>query len=320
MEGWSEQISPFHSGEQVMHDRLGIRDRQEAMGRRMMRRFMPDQHREFFAQLPFIILGSVDITGAPWASILQGTPGFVGTPTDRSMRINATPLPGDPLHDGLAQNAPVSLLGIEPHTRRRNRANLLVNKQDVDGIDLRLTMSFGNCPQYIQNRLPDLSAAPNDPVELHVIDHLTLEVQALITKSDTFFVASHNDRDDPETIGGVDVNHRGGKPGFVRVDGNTLTIPDFRGNNAFNTLGNFLVNPRAGLLFLDFETGDVLQMTGSTAILHEANAAQTGFDGALRSWTFTFERGHILQNAIPSGWRFRDYAQQLDCTGQWPST
>src|SRR3546814_14766932 len=65
---------------------------------------------------------------------------------------------------------------------------------------------------------------------------------------------------------GADVSHRGGRPGFVRVtedDGRSvLTIPDFSGNQFFNTLGNIAINPRAGLLFVDFATGDLLTLTG----------------------------------------------------------
>ena len=64
---------------------------------------------------------------------------------------------------------------------------------------------------------------------------------------------------------GADISHRGGRPGFVRVDGDVLTIPDFRGNRYFNTLGNLIAEPRASLLFVDFETGDLLQLQGSRA-------------------------------------------------------
>jgi hypothetical protein len=81
-----------------------------------------------------------------------------------------------------------------------------------------------------------------------------------------------------------------------------------------------MVNPGAGLLFLDFDTGDALQMTGSAAILHDADETRTGFAGAQRAWTFTFERGHFLRQAVPPGWRFGDFARQLDNTGSWPET
>lgn len=317
MDGWHLKSSPFHKGERLLHERLGISERQEQMGRRMMRGAMPDQHRDFFGQLPFVVMGSVDKTGAPWASLLAGSPGFVETPTDTSMRINVSPLAGDPMSEGLDTDAPVSLLGIEPHTRRRNRANFRVNGTDEAGFDLRLTMSFGNCPQYIQARRPHEETAPLPEPTREDIELVTPDAERLIRRADTFFVASHNDQDDPETIGGVDVNHRGGKPGFVKVDGNILTIPDFRGNNAFNTLGNFLINPKAGLLFVDFDTGDLLQMTGHVDVLFDASEEATGFEGAQRIWRFTFASGHFLRKAISADWSFDDYAPQLDRTGQW---
>ena len=69
---------------------------------------------------------------------------------------------------------------------------------------------------------------------------------------------------------GVDVSHRGGKPGFVRIDDDkTLTFPDFSGNYHFNTMGNILLNPLAGLLFIDFEQGDLLYLTCSGGFSRE---------------------------------------------------
>ena len=80
-------------------------------------------------------------------------------------------------------------------------------------------------------------------------------------------MASYVDADGDPAQRSVDVSHRGGKPGFVRIDGDVLTIPDFAGNLHFNTLGNLLVNPRAGLLFIDFATGDLLQLSGTTGLV-----------------------------------------------------
>ena len=81
-----------------------------------------------------------------------------------------------------------------------------------------------------------------------------------IESSDTCFVASaHPD-------GPADVSHRGGKAGFIRVSKNTLTVPDYPGNSMFNTLGNMALNPRAGMLFLDFQQNRQLQITGSVSL------------------------------------------------------
>src|SRR3546814_16147619 len=67
---------------------------------------------------------------------------------------------------------------------------------------------------------------------------------------------------------GADVSHKGGRPGFIRVDDDrTLTVPDFGGNSFFNTIGNLACNRRAGLLFIDFDSGDLLSVAASAAPL-----------------------------------------------------
>ncbi|WP_255468609.1 pyridoxamine 5'-phosphate oxidase family protein [Reyranella sp. CPCC 100927] len=155
--------SPFHAGEREAQRRAGVRDRAEQAGARAIRDFMPEQHRVFFTQLPMLLIGSVDDENRPWASVLAGRPGFIATPDDKTMRIAAAPLFGDPLGSTLAVGADVGLLGIEPHTRRRNRANGKVIALDAAAIDIHVTQSFGNCPQYIQARASDVTDDIDDP-------------------------------------------------------------------------------------------------------------------------------------------------------------
>lgn len=76
----------------------------------------------------------------------------------------------------------------------------------------------------------------------------------------------------------MDTNYRGGPPGFVRVlsndgDGVTLVYPEYSGNRLYQTLGNLSVSPQAGLVLPDFETGDMLYLTGKTEILAGKDAA-----------------------------------------------
>ncbi|MEM7653293.1 MAG: pyridoxamine 5'-phosphate oxidase family protein, partial [Pseudomonadota bacterium] len=144
--------SPFHAGEQEIQSRTGKREAMEEFGRKIIRSFMPDEHRAFFNQLPYIVVGSVDRDGWPWASIISGSPGFIESPDRKRLDINATPLPGDPLHQAWTKDAPIGLLGIELATRRRNRLNASVRAADSDGLSLTVDQSFGNCPQYIQTR------------------------------------------------------------------------------------------------------------------------------------------------------------------------
>lgn len=317
--GWDKVTSPFHRGEQELHERLGIKDRMDSMSRRIHRPFMVDQHQEFYAQLPFFIAGSVDANGGPWASILFGEPGFITTPTDRKLLINARPISGDPLAENAVSDSPVSFLGIELSTRRRNRLNGVVATQSDNALAVDIVQSYGNCPQYIQTRSMAFVRDPNEQIEIEAERFETLDNDAvqMIRTADTLFVASHNNEDDIYDTGGVDVNHRGGQPGFVKVEGNTLTIPDYMGNFAFNTLGNFMINPKAGILFVDFETGDLLMLTGTTELLWDMTPELQAFRGAERAWRFTLDHGFRLKNASPLRWTFGEYAPTTLMTGKW---
>jgi predicted pyridoxine 5'-phosphate oxidase superfamily flavin-nucleotide-binding protein len=321
----SGEASPYHAGEQAMQTRAGVRERMERAGRRMIRDFMPDQHRELFEKLPYIVVGSLDARERPWASILVGRPGFVRTPDARLLEITARPLAGDPLAANLARGAPVGLLGIELATRRRNRANGTVISSDAGGFAVYVRQSFGNCPQYIQARAHEFDGT-RDPAKTALMSHiegslLSPAAQALVRGADTFFIASASPAargSDPAE--GVDVSHRGGKPGFVRVDtvdgGTVLTAPDFSGNNVFNTFGNLAANPQAGLLFVDFASGDVLSLTGRAEIVWDGPEVEA-FAGAQRLLRIHVDEGVRIENAVPLSWSAPVQAPQLAATGSW---
>lgn len=319
LSGWDKKTSPYHRGEQELHARLDRKDYQETMGRKIHRPFMPDQHREFFQQLPFFIAGSVNEDGWPWASILFGQPGFVSSPNNKRLDIHTSPIKGDPFFDNVRSGSPLGFVGVELHSRRRNRVNGVVDSYNDGVISVDIVQSFGNCPQYIQTRTMDFTHAPAQPTKANIETFNTLDEAAieLISSSDTFFVASHNPEDDKYDTGGVDVNHRGGQPGFVNVDNNVLTIPDYMGNFAFNTLGNFLVNPKAGLLFIDFESGDILQLTGTAEVLWEKSPELEAFKGAERGWRFALSHGQRLKKASPLRWSFNEYSPNTLLTGNW---
>jgi hypothetical protein len=310
--------SPFHLGERLVQMRAGVRDEMERRGGRAIRDFMPDQHRAFFAMLPFLVVGSVDAQARPWASILVGRPGFVQSPDPRTLRIDARAAYGDPLGANLAVGARLGLLGIQPETRRRNRANGTVAALDARGFTLQVEQSFGNCPQYIQARAPVFAAAPETvtlPRQVRIEGALlSAEAAMLVAGADTGFIATVAPRD------GVDVSHRGGKPGFVRVtveQGRTvLTLPDFSGNNYFNTLGNIAVNPRAGLSFIDYATGGVLMLTGAAEVVWDG-AELAAFAGARRLLRFAVTEGLAIADAVPLRWSAPQQAPQLAATGAW---
>ncbi|OBY28116.1 pyridoxamine 5'-phosphate oxidase family protein [Leisingera sp. JC1] len=315
----ADSPSPFHAGEKEMQRRAGKRDMAETLGRRMIRPFMPEEHREFFAQLPFLAAGAVDADGWPWASLLSGAPGFAVSPDPEHLQVTLNGTAEDPVQAAIREGAPLGMLGIELHSRRRNRLNGRIISAGPEGFTLRVDQSFGNCPQYIQER--DLTPADNKPAAPpQAFTDLPPEHSALIAQAETFFVASHIPAAANPEREGVDVSHRGGRPGFVRVSGNTLTIPDFRGNNHFNTLGNFLLNPRAGLAFPDFESGSLLLLTGTVELLEEDHPDVTAFERAQRGWRFTLHKGLWLEAALP--WRTGPgrFAAQTLRTGTWAET
>ena len=141
--------TPFHAGEVAVQSRLGMAERMAEIGSRVVRDHMPEQHQRFFEQLPFMLAGSVDATGRPWATLLVGKPGFVQAPDDAHLVFDTVPIAGDPAAAGMTAGAPLGLLGIELHTRRRNRVNGELQVAGPEGLRLRVQQSVGNCPQYI---------------------------------------------------------------------------------------------------------------------------------------------------------------------------
>ncbi|MBD2465231.1 pyridoxamine 5'-phosphate oxidase family protein [Oscillatoria sp. FACHB-1407] len=320
--GWTRSESPFHAGELAIQTRLGALERMDKQGRRVIREFLPEQHRQFYAQLPYVIVGTVDQAGHPWASILVGEPGFMSSPDDRTLQVKAKPLFGDPLTTILTEGIDIGFLGIELHTRRRNRMNGVVTATDANGFEVRVGQSFGNCPQYIQARMYELGEFdPTTPKPINEFTLLSEPEREAIASSDTFFIATAYQDESAGEASGVDVSHRGGNPGFVRIDedNQTLTIPDFSGNCHFNTFGNLELNPHAGLLFIDFDRGDILYLTGTAEVIWEGAEINT-YAGAERLLRFHLERGYRVQSSLPLHWSEPQFSPFLKDTGSWQST
>ena len=310
----------FHEGERAVQSRVGVQERMAQLGPRVIRDLMPDQHRDFFAQLPFVIVGTVDGAGQPWASVLAQPPGFIQSPDPQHLLLHAQPLPGDPLQDTLADGVSIGLLGMEPHTRRRNRMNGVVQRVTPTGFAVTVSQSFGNCPKYIQARQP-VYVSGHQLLNARMDESTGLDDAArrMVEAADTVFIATAYAGDAAQAgrAAGVDVSHRGGKPGFVRVDaGGVLTMPDFSGNFFFNTLGNIAVNPRAGLLFIDFANGDLLYLAVTAEIIWDGSELNA-FEGAQRLLRFRVQTARRLQAALPLRWGAAELSPALLHTGRW---
>ncbi|WP_417457987.1 pyridoxamine 5'-phosphate oxidase family protein [Kordiimonas sp.] len=314
----TEHTSPFHDGELAIQHMLGIADKVHQYASRGIRPFMPDQHREFYAMLPHIFVGSLDASGNPWASILHGEPGFLSSPTETTLNVGVAPEPDDPLAMTIYEGAELGLLGLQFHSRRRNRVNGRVTAARQGGFSLEVTQSFGNCPKYIQKR----ETAEDLPYMLKVgrVERRTSlrdDDVKLITAADTFFIASAANNVGEGAARGVDVSHRGGMPGFVKVGPNgSLLVPDFSGNRHFNTLGNILETGKAGLLFIDFEAGHLLQLTGSADIL-KLDESPYAYEGAERFLRIRPELIVSRMSALPFTLKLTETSPFNLRTGGW---
>ncbi len=294
------QGSPFHAGEQEVQERLGVGDIED-WARKVVRPFLPEQHREFHTSLPFLVAAAMDEQGRPWATLLTGPDGFITSPDPRSLVMDGVSLDGDPLSGALSSGRHLGLLGIELANRRRNRINGRVRAGGDDRLIFDVDQSFGNCPQYIRER--EWTRVENDSSGSNEkFDRLTANQSEWIGRADTFFIASGYIGDGDSPTFGMDASHRGGEPGFVQViDDKRILFPDFAGNNHYNTLGNIVLNPKVGFLFVDFPTGSLLHLTGRASIDWESEAV-VKIPGARRIVTLEIDEIRERRSAVPLRW------------------
>jgi hypothetical protein len=256
----------WHEGERRLHEQAGAGARMAALGPRVLRDHLLEQHQSFFALLPYVLLARLDAQGWPEASLLAGPPGFAHSPDPHMLRIEA------PLQD-LVEGEPVGLLGLQAHTGRRNRLNGWIRHAAAASFDVAVGQSFGNCPKYIHPREALHTGHLQDAAETQERDTLDEAALRMVRAADTFFIATAHPlaRTSHDASQGLDMSHRGGPPGFVRVQGDTLVIPDYVGNTFFNTFGNLQLEPRCSLLFIDFATGERLLLHATAEVRQDEN-------------------------------------------------
>lgn len=313
--GWPHAVPAFHDGETDAQRRAGLDGRLAEVGRHVMRAEMPAQHRALFEELPFIVVGALDAQGRPWASAVAGAPGLVRSPDARTLEIGGRPLAADALGLRLAAGDPLALLGLQPETRRRNRANGVLGEAPAGRLRFEVRQSFGNCPKYIVAHELQPVLVPPAPVE-RFGRWLPAAARAMLAQADTVYLASASaDAGRPGAAAneGLDVSHRGGPKGFVTLQAgegeegeeegaDVLRLPDYPGNFFFNTVGNLLRRPQAGLLAIDRRRGDVLMLTAAASVEWQAQ----GRGEAPRALRFVVEAGAWLPGAWPLRERLDD--------------
>jgi ferredoxin-NADP reductase/predicted pyridoxine 5'-phosphate oxidase superfamily flavin-nucleotide-binding protein len=309
----------WHEGEVAIQRRAGVATEMDRIAQYVNVNVLVAQHRTFFANLAFVLVGTVDHAGNSWATVLTGFPGFLHSPDPSTLRVSISANPSDPAQDGMKDGQAIGMLGIDLNTRRRNRANGGIRRESERTFDIDVTQSYGNCPQYIQMRDFAFARDPSLPCEgrYQVLDALTDHAAAMIANADTFFISSYIDRKDGPRQ--VDVSHKAGRPGFVKVENDgLLTIPDFVGNMYFNTLGNILINPKCGLVFIDFATGDMLQLTGDGEVVFDA-IELAAFRGAQRLLRFKPRQIVFRPDALAVRWKTHaaGASPNAQMTGSW---
>ena len=309
-------VEVYHTGERAVQARAGVRAAADRVGG-VIGESIPAQARAFVAAQQIALVAAMDAGGQVWASMLTGAPGLVAVLDARTLHIDAEPQALDPLAGALtgarARTAEVGVLLIDFATRRRLRVNGTAHASERGGVTVRVQRAYWICPKYIQRRqvvapaavakaAPRAAVTPPSPPSREPA--LSARQRDWITRADTFFIASTH------ATAGADASHRGGSPGFVQLTteprgAEVLTFPDYAGNNMFNTFGNLAMDPRAGLLFVDFETGATLHLTGTAEVLW-AREQFGAFPGAERAVRFRIAEALETRDATALRWRLAE--------------
>jgi len=275
---------PFHRGEIEIQELTGERAMAAANGR-LIAGAIPRNALMFLEQQYYCVIGGEDKAGSVWAEFIAGDKGFATS--DRAGKTLTLVLddasgPSNKASSlsGLRPGDNVGGLFIELATKRRLRVNGTVSSLSPNKLVVSVVEAYPNCPKYIQSRhLTQVGTSAALPA-VETGEKLTGEIRNWITDADTFFVAS------AYPGGRADVSYRGGTPGFIRLQNDTLRIPDYPGNSMFGTLGNFASNPKAGLVFIDFDGSRQLRLSGEVVLDLKSGAEPRVTGNTGRWWAF----------------------------------
>lgn len=229
-----------------------------------------------------VAVGSIDATGAVWASLLFGKPGFLRANDDLAVRIEMPVKErdlADPAWENMAPGADLGMLFIDFAARRRYRVNGTVQRLDRRGAEVEVRAARPGGPGHPARRAPRLLGEPRLPVQTAHGVQVRGAVERIVRRADTAFVASRHARH------GADAAHLAGAPGFIEMTGpTTLRIPDHPGDGPPGALASAGRDGRAGICIPDIEYGQLLQLTG------EARIVDGQAEGAGSEWEFEVSR------------------------------
>jgi predicted pyridoxine 5'-phosphate oxidase superfamily flavin-nucleotide-binding protein len=250
---------------------------------------------EAFLHAQRMIVVAAEQHGAMWTSVMTGPPGFVRHHGDATFRITGNLPAADPLQGAFDTPRAIGMIAIEPESRRRMRINGRAHT-DGDALVVEADQVLANCPKYIATRHPEAADRVSSPTAT-ARDDLSEAQLAWVRTADTFFIGT-------TAAGlGADASHRGGNPGFITASPGRLSWPDYVGNSMYMTLGNLSLDPRAGLLFIDWERGRTLHVRG-TATVDWDDVRTERWPGAQRVVDLEVEHVVEVSDRVPLRWAF----------------
>ncbi|MBO1419776.1 pyridoxamine 5'-phosphate oxidase family protein [Streptomyces sp. FH025] len=293
--------TPYHPGERAAQARAGRTDRADHAGR-SIRDTVPAVAARFLTERRMLVVGAAAPDGRVWATQLSGPAGFLQAPDERTLTVAARPAEADPLAEALARPAHVGTIALDPAGRRRMRLNGRSAPDGRGGLAIHAEEVVANCPKYIQRRTPLDRPDAGPPRTVAGGSALSTGQRLFAATADTFFIATTG----PD--GSVDASHRGGLPGFLEaVAPDRLRWPEYSGNSMFMTLGNLELDPRAGLLLPDWESGGALLVTGEARTDWSEESRQAA-PGAERMVELTVTGVLELADATPLTWTDPEYS------------
>lgn len=293
---------PYHRGEIAVQELAGERS-QAILNGRVISSAIPAPARPFVSQQSHVAIGWLDPSGDPWASLVVGEPGFASCDeggTVVTIRTSGSAMDLGTLHDDIRATDALGMLFIDLATRRRLRVNGVVERSTARELRIAVEQAFPNCPKYIQKRERVETATVVSSATTSRGLGVPAHVRAWLSRTDTAFVVSVG----PE--GSVDCSHRGGRRGYMRMDGDAVLVPDYPGNSMFCSLGNMTVEPRAGLVLVDFDAQQQLHLSGDASVEVSRSDRTELTGGSGRWWTLRPRKWAVSPLAGATHWRLVD--------------
>mmetsp|Transcript_26335 Transcript_26335/g.40404 ORF Transcript_26335/g.40404 Transcript_26335/m.40404 type:complete len:235 (+) Transcript_26335:566-1270(+) len=213
--------NPFHAGELAAQDKAGTRGAASelAVGQRSTLNFSSN-HDAFLAAQSFAVVSSVDQEDDNlWVTPLFGKAGDITAASETEILISSACIPKGDVLNNAKPGTPLSMLGIDLMKRTRHRINGIAGENSGGSlIHFEVKEYSPNCPKYINRR--ELIPAASNPINESAVRQerttLTESDRDFIKSMDTLWIGSYA----PNV--GADANHRGGKPGFIRVTSDSI--------------------------------------------------------------------------------------------------